>query len=207
MFSQGERKPLTDLLGSSRLPLQRARSLTLSPRPVTSRSRRESDAPPPGPAHRPRGHPAVLHRHPGASCRPCRRPSALPGQTGDGLVHGSPVRGRPRRGRHPGTRWSSAFADPQWIQVDLGGSARISEVALNWEAAYAKAFQVQVSADARTWSTVHETATGTVGNQRLTVSGTGRYVRVHVGGDWPGPPDASTPFPAKMLVDYVRVYR
>lgn len=107
----------------------------------------------------------------------------------------------------PGTRWSSAFADPQWIQVDLGGSARISEVALNWEAAYAKAFQVQVSADARTWSTVHETTTGTGGNQRLTVSGTGRYVRVHGGGDWPGPPDASTPFPAKMLVDYVRVYR
>ncbi|MEU4209622.1 glycoside hydrolase family 16 protein [Streptomyces sp. NPDC026206] len=27
-----------------------------------------------------------------------------------------------------------------------------------------------------------------------------------VGGDWPGPPDASTPFPARMLVDYVRVY-
>ncbi|GAA2971875.1 discoidin domain-containing protein [Streptomyces enissocaesilis] len=79
----------------------------------------------------------------------------------------------------PGTRWSSAFADPQWIQVDLGTSAKISEVALNWEAAYAKAFQIQVSADARTWSTVHETATGTGGNQRLTVSGTGRYVRVY----------------------------
>ncbi|MFF4157131.1 family 16 glycosylhydrolase [Streptomyces sp. NPDC001678] len=27
-----------------------------------------------------------------------------------------------------------------------------------------------------------------------------------VGGDWPGPPDRSTPFPARMLVDYVRVY-
>ena len=27
-----------------------------------------------------------------------------------------------------------------------------------------------------------------------------------VGGDWPGPPNASTPFPAQMLVDYVRVY-
>jgi beta-glucanase (GH16 family) len=27
-----------------------------------------------------------------------------------------------------------------------------------------------------------------------------------VGGDWPGPPDANTPFPAEMLVDYVRVY-
>lgn len=27
-----------------------------------------------------------------------------------------------------------------------------------------------------------------------------------VGGDWPGAPNASTPFPATMLVDYVRVY-
>ena len=27
-----------------------------------------------------------------------------------------------------------------------------------------------------------------------------------IGGTWPGPPDASTPFPSEMLVDYVRVY-
>jgi beta-glucanase (GH16 family) len=28
-----------------------------------------------------------------------------------------------------------------------------------------------------------------------------------IGGNWPGPPDATTPFPVRMLVDYVRVYR
>jgi beta-glucanase (GH16 family) len=27
-----------------------------------------------------------------------------------------------------------------------------------------------------------------------------------IGGDYPGPPDSSTPFPSEMLVDYVRVY-
>ncbi len=27
-----------------------------------------------------------------------------------------------------------------------------------------------------------------------------------VGGDWPGPPDSTTPFPSEMTVDYVRVY-
>lgn len=27
-----------------------------------------------------------------------------------------------------------------------------------------------------------------------------------IGGDWPGPPNASTPFPSEMVVDYVRVY-
>src|SRR4051812_36591387 len=41
-----------------------------------------------------------------------------------------------------GTRWSSAFADPQWIYVDLGQSAGITSVVLQWEAAYAKSFQI-----------------------------------------------------------------
>jgi beta-glucanase (GH16 family) len=27
-----------------------------------------------------------------------------------------------------------------------------------------------------------------------------------IGGDWPGPPTATTPFPSEMLVDYVRIY-
>src|ERR1700754_3075875 len=39
-----------------------------------------------------------------------------------------------------GTRWSSAAADPQWLQVDLGATQSISQVTLNWEAAYATAF-------------------------------------------------------------------
>ncbi len=28
-----------------------------------------------------------------------------------------------------------------------------------------------------------------------------------VGGDWPGPPNSTTPSPAEMIVDYVRVYK
>jgi hypothetical protein len=47
-----------------------------------------------------------------------------------------------------GTRWSSAFSDPQWLQVDLGATASISQVVLQWETAYATAFQIQVSNDA-----------------------------------------------------------
>lgn len=38
---------------------------------------------------------------------------------------------------------------------------------------------------------------------------TGRFyflLNLAVGGAWPGPPHAATPFPAQMLVDYVRVY-
>ena len=77
------------------------------------------------------------------------------------------------------TRWSSAFSDPQWLQVDLGGSATISQVVLNWETAYATAFQIQVSANATDWTTVYSTTTGTGGTQTLDVSGTGRYVRMY----------------------------
>src|SRR5947209_14180207 len=43
------------------------------------------------------------------------------------------------------TRWSSAFGDPQWVYVDLGSTYKINEVVLNWEAAYGKAYQIQVS--------------------------------------------------------------
>ena len=32
-------------------------------------------------------------------------------------------------------------------------------------------------------------------------------LNLSVGGNWPGPPDAQTVFPARMLVDYVRVYQ
>ena len=78
-----------------------------------------------------------------------------------------------------GTRWSSAFSDPQWLEVDLGASQTICEVTLDWEAAYATAFQIQTSSDGTTWTTIYSTTTGTGGTQTLSVSGTGRYVRMY----------------------------
>ncbi len=78
-----------------------------------------------------------------------------------------------------GTRWSSAFSDPQWIQVDLGATHAISRVVLNWEAAYATGYQIQTSPDGSTWTSIYSTTTGTGGNQSLTVSGSGRYVRMY----------------------------
>jgi beta-glucanase (GH16 family) len=78
-----------------------------------------------------------------------------------------------------GTRWSSAFSDPQSLQVDLGATHTINKVTLNWEAAYAKAFQIQTSNNGTTWTTIYSTTTGTGGVQNLTVSGSGRYVRMN----------------------------
>jgi F5/8 type C domain len=78
-----------------------------------------------------------------------------------------------------GTRWSSQFSDPQWIQVDLGSSQQVCQVALTWEAAYATAYQIQVSPDAATWTSIYSTTTGKGGTETLTVSGTGRYLRMY----------------------------
>ena len=77
------------------------------------------------------------------------------------------------------TRWSSAFSDPQWLQVDLGATHTISQVVLNWENAYAKAFQIQTSNDGTTWTTIYSTTTGAGGVQTIPVSGSGRYVRMY----------------------------
>src|SRR5207302_214136 len=57
------------------------------------------------------------------------------------------------------TRWSSSVSDPQWIYVDLGATYNINEVQLNWEAAYAKAYQIQISNDAANWTTIYSTTT------------------------------------------------
>jgi hypothetical protein len=77
-----------------------------------------------------------------------------------------------------GTRWSSAFSDPQWLQVDLGAAATITSVTLDWESAYARSFSLRTSANGTSWTTIYNTTAGTGGRQNLTVSGTGRYVRL-----------------------------
>ncbi|GAA4622625.1 hypothetical protein GCM10023196_015580 [Actinoallomurus vinaceus] len=78
-----------------------------------------------------------------------------------------------------GTRWSSAFSDPQWLQVDLGSTRSLCKVTLNWETAYATAYQIQVSGDANTWTTVYSTAAGTGGTQTLDITASARYVRMY----------------------------
>ncbi|MFJ2784157.1 MULTISPECIES: glycosyl hydrolase family 8 [unclassified Streptomyces] len=79
-----------------------------------------------------------------------------------------------------GTRWASLEGvDPQWIRVDLGANHTVSRVKLDWEAAYGKAYRVQTSADGATWTDVYSTTTGDGAVDDLTVSGSGRYVRVY----------------------------
>ena len=39
-----------------------------------------------------------------------------------------------------GSRWESAYSDPQWIYIDLGKEEKIEKVILKWEAACAKKY-------------------------------------------------------------------
>jgi hypothetical protein len=90
-----------------------------------------------------------------------------------------------------GTRWSSAYADNQWIQVDLGSSQAVDQVAVTWEQAYARTYTVQVSADGVTWTdaaSVDNTAIPLPfngGDASLDVesfpAASGRYVRISCG--------------------------
>ena len=78
-----------------------------------------------------------------------------------------------------GTRWSSGASDPQWLQVDLGAAATISQVVLKWEAAYATDYTIQTSGDGGSWTTIKTTTGATGGTQTVSVSGSGRYVRLN----------------------------
>lgn len=79
---------------------------------------------------------------------------------------------------NPTTRWSSSFSDAQWITIDLGSPAEITKVRLNWEAAYARAYEIEVSSDASSWTTVQSVTDGDGGIDEFDVSAAGRYVRM-----------------------------
>ncbi|MEU6858954.1 discoidin domain-containing protein [Glycomyces sp. NPDC046736] len=78
----------------------------------------------------------------------------------------------------PDTRWSSAFADDEWIQVDLGDVFKLDRVELVWEGAFGKGYQIQVSADGSNWTTVHTESAGDGGTDTIALDATGRYVRM-----------------------------
>ncbi|HVR60574.1 MAG TPA: discoidin domain-containing protein [Polyangia bacterium] len=78
------------------------------------------------------------------------------------------------------TRWSSAFSDPQWLTVDFGATYPVGRVVINWEAAYATAYQLQVSNDNATWTTIKAVTAGDGGTDDWTgLIGSGRYLRMN----------------------------
>ena len=79
------------------------------------------------------------------------------------------------------TRWASAAGvDPQWLYVDLGASAHVSRVRLQWDASCAAAYEIDTSADHVAWTKIYSTDAGKGGVEDLTtLDGVGRYVRMN----------------------------
>lgn len=78
------------------------------------------------------------------------------------------------------SRWASAWSDPQWLRVDLGSVRTVSRVQLYWEAAYARAYRIEVSNDGATWRTVHSTSAADGGLDEVAFTPTtARYVRLY----------------------------
>jgi chitodextrinase len=102
------------------------------------------------------------------------KPATASSVEGSGLEAGKAVDG------NSATRWASAEGhDPEWIRVDLGATASITRVKLNWEAAYGKSYKIQTSPDGSAWTDAFSTTTGNGAIDDLTLSGSGRYVRVY----------------------------
>ncbi|MFG1890883.1 penicillin acylase family protein [Micromonospora sp. NPDC049051] len=79
-----------------------------------------------------------------------------------------------------GTRWASSRNDNQTLTVDLGSAQPVGRVVVAWEAAYARSYRIEVSADGTTWRTAWSTTAGDGGTDVLAFpTATARYVRLH----------------------------
>lgn len=100
------------------------------------------------------------------------------------------------------TRWSSEYADNQWIQVDLGASKRFDRVAILWESAYPKTYVIQVSDDGDTWTDV-KSVSNTPDPLKISVNGVRVLAR---GGNW-GWDELLRRMPPERMDAAVRMHR
>jgi hypothetical protein len=78
------------------------------------------------------------------------------------------------------TRWSSAYSDAQWLEVDLGAVHPLTRVNIGWLKAYAKSYEIRVATNGKDWRTVWRTDTGREGRATIALpAGThARQVRI-----------------------------
>ena len=78
------------------------------------------------------------------------------------------------------TRWSSEFADDQWISIDMGKVEVVSTVTLVWEAAFAKSYSIMLSKDGKSWKTIYSTESGAGGTETIKVAKeNARYLKIN----------------------------
>ena len=77
------------------------------------------------------------------------------------------------------TRWSSLFADNQWWLCDLERYSNIEHVMIYWEAAFTKAYTLQVSDDQSLWTDIYQHNNGDGGIDGIPCEGFGRFFRIY----------------------------
>jgi len=79
----------------------------------------------------------------------------------------------------PATRWSSDWADHQWLTVDLGQPRRITEITLQWETAHAAEYALDISDDGASWALFRHVTNGNGGVETFPDTGlTARFIRL-----------------------------
>jgi hypothetical protein len=77
------------------------------------------------------------------------------------------------------TRWSSNFTDDEWLAIDLGGVARIDDVRITWEHAYARRYAIQTGDSLMgPWTTATTVNDGQFGTTLVDVGASARYLRM-----------------------------
>ncbi len=78
------------------------------------------------------------------------------------------------------TRWASSGTGQEWLMVDLGEPQSIDHVVIQWENAYASRYQIQVSNDGASWTSVASVTDGYGGTATIAFDAvTARYVRLY----------------------------
>ena len=81
---------------------------------------------------------------------------------------------------NPDSRWSSAYNDGEWIQIDFGSAVAFDKAVLVWEQAYAMDYVIQASADGKAWTDVKAVSNKPV-PLKISVNGVQVFCR---GGNW-----------------------
>ncbi|RNF31655.1 thiol oxidoreductase [Massilia aurea] len=78
------------------------------------------------------------------------------------------------------TRWGSEFTDQQHFTLEFAESAVITRVRIDWENAHARDYELQVSEDGDSWTTIKTVNDSQGGVEDLTgLNGQGKYLRVN----------------------------
>jgi hypothetical protein len=77
------------------------------------------------------------------------------------------------------TYWKSNINEPEYIYIDLEREYTISQIILDWQSHYAEEYQIQVSYDDLDWTTVYNETNGNGRIDDISLSVTGRYVRMY----------------------------